>query len=308
MEGREDPLKRIERQEREREERRGTRGQIIAIAVLAALAVVLGILLIGNGSRHKTLVSELQIEKQELQSQIEALQCDYDSLSSDYEYINAQLDSSREEIAQLVERVKTVSATNRSKIRQYEKELGTLRTIMRSYIVQIDSLNNLNHKLTAEAASARREARETRERNTELEARVEDLSGQVAVGSVVKARGIKVAAYNNSDKVTDKSNRVARLLVNLSLVENSLAPKGDMTVYVRVTDPSGNLLRDGHGITFQLDSETLEATAARTVDYEGSEVDLGIYVNNIPSYGKGIYTVQVYTLQGRLGEAELLLR
>ena len=109
-------------------------------------------MLIFNGSRHKTLVSELQIEKQDLQSQIEALQSDYDSLSSDYEFINAQLDSSREEIAQLVERVKTVSATNRSKIRQYEKELGTLRSIMRSYIVQIDSLNHLNHKLTAEAA------------------------------------------------------------------------------------------------------------------------------------------------------------
>ena len=158
---REDPLSRIEREERERAERResGQQTQKIVIAILAALAVVLGILLLFNGSRHKSLVSELQIEKQDLQSQIEALQNDYDSLSSDYEFINAQLDSSREEIAQLVERVKTVSATNRSKIRQYEKELGTLRSIMRSYIVQIDSLNNLNHKLTAEAASARREAR-----------------------------------------------------------------------------------------------------------------------------------------------------
>ena len=307
---REDPLSRIEREERERAERResGQQTQKIVIVVLAALAVVLGILLLFNGSRHKSLVSELQIEKQDLQSQIEALQNDYDSLSSDYEFINAQLDSSREEIAQLVERVKTVSATNRSKIRQYEKELGTLRSIMRSYIVQIDSLNNLNHKLTAEAASARREARETRERNTELEAQVEDLSGQVAVGAIVRARGIKVTAYNSADKPTDKSNKVVRLLVNLSLVENSLAPKGDMTVYLRVTDPSGELLSDGRGITFPLNGETAAATAARTVDYEGAEVDLGIYVNNVSAYAKGLYSVQVYSVQGLLGSTELLLR
>lgn len=307
---REDPLSRIEREERERAERNasGLRAQKTAIIVLAVAAAVLGILLIFNGSRHRSLVSELQIEKQDLQSQIEALRNDYDSLSSDYEFINAQLDSSREEIAQLVERVKSVSATNRSKIRQYEKELGTLRSIMRSYIVQIDSLNHLNHKLTAEAASARKEARETRERNTELEAQVEDLSGQVAVGAIVRARGIKVTAYNNADKATDKSNKVARLLVNLSLVENSLAPKGDMTVYVRVTDPSGELLSDGRGISFPLGGETVPATAARTVDYEGAEVDLGIYVNNVPAYAKGLYNVQVYTAQGLLGSTELLLR
>lgn len=307
---REDPLSRIEREERERAERKanGLRAQKIAIGALSVVAVILGILLIFNGSRHASLVSELQIEKQDLQSQIEALRSDYDSLSSDYEYINAQLDSSREEIAQLVERVKTVSATNRSKIRQYEKELGTLRSIMRSYIVQIDSLNNLNHKLTAEAASARKEAQQTRERNTELEAQVEDLSGQVAVGAIVRARGIKVTAYTNADKPTDKSNKVTRLLVNLSLVENSLAPKGDMTVYVRVTDPSGELLSDGRGITFPLGGETAQATAARTIDYEGAEVDLGIYVNNVPAYTKGLYSVQVYTAQGLLGSTELLLR
>ncbi|MBO4447226.1 MAG: hypothetical protein J5764_03775 [Bacteroidales bacterium] len=307
---REDPLQRIEREERERAERRagGTKRQLVIIAVLAAAALILGALLLTNGLSHRQLVTELQIEKQDLQSQIEALRCDYDSLYSDYEFINSQLDSSREEIAQLVERVKSVSATNRSKIRQYEKELGTLRTIMRSYIVQIDSLNNLNHKLTAEAASARKEARETRERNTELEAQVEDLSGQVAVGSMVKARGIKAAAYNQADKVTDKSNRVVRLLVNLSLVENSLAQRGDMTVYLRVTDPAGNLLKDGNNIRFKFGEETVDATAARTVDYEGSEVDLGIYVNNIPEYVKGIYTVQVYSAQGLLGTTELMLR
>ena len=44
------------------------------------------------------------------------------------------------------------------------------------------------------------------------------------------------------------------------------------------------------------------------MDYQGAEVDLGIYVNNIPSFTKGIYTVECYTLQSRLGSAELLLR
>ena len=237
-----------------------------------------------------------------------ALQSDYEGLSSEYDIINAQLDSSREEIAQLVERVKKTEATNRAKIRQYEKELGTLRSIMKGYIVQIDSLNTLNHKLTQEAASARREAAESKRLNEELTQQVEDLAGRVSVGAVLKARGISLEAYNASDKLTDRSSKVVRLLVNLTLVENELAERGPVRVYVRVTDPNGELLLDGKSGNFDFEGQTLRASASREVDYQGAEVDLGIYVNNIPEFTKGIYTVECYTLQSRLGSAELLLR
>ena len=302
---REDPLERIERERRERGENSGLKRTMY---ILAAVAAVLLVALIVVWLREHSLVSELQIEKQDLTEQIVALQSDYESLSSDYDAINMQLDSSREEVAQLIERIKETDATNRTKMRQYEKELGTLRSIMRNYIVQIDSLNNLNEQLTIEAASARREAAVSKARNKELTAQVEDLSGQVAAGSVVKARGISLTAYTSADKVTDRSSRVARMLVNLSLIENELATRGPLRVYVRVTDPNGQLLLDGTGASFVIGGETMEATASREVDYEGAEVDMSIYVNNIPSYSKGVYTVAAYTEQTQLGSAEVFLR
>lgn len=302
---REDPLERIERERRERGENSGLKRTMY---ILAAVAAVLLVALIVVWLREHSLVSELQIEKQDLTEQIVALQSDYESLSSDYDAINMQLDSSREEVAQLIERIKETDATNRTKMRQYEKELGTLRSIMRNYIVQIDSLNNLNEQLTIEAASARREAAVSKARNKELTAQVEDLSGQVAAGSVVKARGISLTAYTSADKVTDRSSRVARMLVNLSLIENELATRGPLRVYVRVTDPNGQLLLDGTGASFVIGGETMEATASREVDYEGAEVDMSIYVNNIPSYSKGVYTVTAYTEQTQLGSAEVFLR
>ena len=128
-----------------------------AIVILAIVAAVLALVLAAILISKARLVHELQGEKDELTEQIVALQADYDSLSSDYESINSQLDSSREEVAQLIERIQKTDATNRRKIRQYQKELGTLRAIMKNYIIQIDSLNTLNHKLTADAAAARRD-------------------------------------------------------------------------------------------------------------------------------------------------------
>jgi hypothetical protein len=236
------------------------------------------------------------------------LQNDYASLSSDYDTINSQLDSSREEVSQLIERIKKTDAANRSKMRQYEKELGTLRSIMKSYIVQIDSLNTLNKKLTADAAAARREAAESRKREEALNKTVESLSGQVAAGSVLKARGIRIDAYNASDKVTDRSSRVVRLLTSLSLVENDLAPKGPVRVYIRVKGPDGILLTNSTQRTFEVNGEPMICSASREVDYQGKEVDLSIYLNDIPEFVKGIYTVEAYTEQSMLGSAELMLR
>ena len=306
MENREDPLKRLEREESEKKARGG--GMRTAATVLAVIAVALAAGLGYTYMQKTKLVNALESEKQDLTEQVMALQSDYEGLSSDYDSINAQLDSSREEVAQLVERIKKTEAVDRAKIRRYEKELGTLRSIMRSYIVQIDSLNTLNHRLTLEAADARRQAEETGRRNEELSAQVETLAGQVAAGSVIKGRGISLLAYNRSDRETDRSSRVVRLMVNLTLTANEIAPKGPVRVYVRVSDPEGYLLMDGTEAGFTFGGEPMVATASREVDYTGADVDMSIYVNNIASFVKGVYTAEVYTEQSLLGKAELLLR
>lgn len=275
---------------------------------LIAVAVVLAAALVYIWFERTSLVDELNLEKEDLTAQMIALQNDYATLSSDYDSINSQLDSSREEVSQLIERIRKTDATNRAKIRQYERELGTLRSIMRNYIVQIDSLNTLNQKLTADAAAARREAAEIRRQSEELSKTVEDLSVQVAVGAVIKGRGIRLDAYNASNKITDRSSRVVRLMTTLSLVENDLAPKGPVRVYIRVKGPDGILLTNGEQRTFNFNGEPMICSASREVDYQGTEVEMSIYLNDVSEYVKGIYTVDVYTEQALLGSAELMLR
>lgn len=297
----------MERRERERQlakEKKLKRTMWILVVVAVALVAVLGFV----WSQKASLISELEDEKRDLTEQMESLQNDYATLSSDYDSINSQLDTSRAEVADLLERIKKTNATNRAKMRQYEKELGTLRSIMRNYIVQIDSLNTLNHKLTAEAAAARREAAASKAESAQLSQQVENLTGQVAAGSVIKARGLHIAAYNSSDKVTDRSSRTVRLLTSLSLVENDLAPKGPVRVFIRVKDPDGIILTNSNRSSFTFNGETMVASASRRVDYEGSEVDLSIYLNDIPEYRKGVYTVEAYTEQSFLGKSELMLR
>ena len=302
----EDPLERIEREEREKKNRNtGLKTATVVLAAAAALlAAALGYLL----TQKNGLVKELEIEKADLTEQMVALQNDFANLSSDYENINSQLDTSREQVALLIDKLQKTEATNRAKIRQYEKELGTLRSIMKGYIVQIDSLNTLNKKLTADAAAARREAAESRQANENLTRQVESLSGQVAAGAVIKARGLHLTAYNGSDKATDRSSRVKYLVATLSLVENEIAERGPVRVYVRVKDPEGIVLLNSASTDFTVGGETLSASASREVDYEGQEVEMSIYVKDVGEFTKGIYTVEAYTDKALLGRSELMLR
>lgn len=301
----EDPLERIEREEREKKANKGPKTMMTILAVVAViLAGVLAYMLY----QRNTLVNQLEGEKEELAQQMVALQQDFSSLSSDYEAINHQLDTSREQVAMLIEKLSKTEATNRAKIRQYEKELGTLRTIMKGYIVQIDSLNTLNKKLTADAAAARREAEESRRWNQQLSQQVENLSSQVSAGKVLRARAISLAGYYSNDKVGERHSRVRYMVASLSLVENSLADRGPLRVYVRVKDPEGVLLMNNESVEFTVNGETLQATASREVDYEGQEVDMSIYINDTGEYMKGVYTLEVYTEQSLLGRAECLLR
>ena len=301
----EDPLERIEREERERKEKKGPRTVMTILAVVAALlAGVLAYMLY----QRNALVNQLEGEKEELAQQMVALQQDFSSLSSDYEAINHQLDTSREQVAVLIEKLSKTEATNRAKIRQYEKELGTLRTIMKGYIVQIDSLNTLNKKLTADAAAARREAEESRRVNEHLSQQVESLSSQVNAGKVLRARAISLTGYYSNDKPGDRHSRIRYMVAGLSLVENSLADRGPVRVFIRVKDPEGVLLMNNESMEFVVGDTVLQATASREVDYEGAEVDMSIYVNDTGEFMKGVYTLEVYTEQSLLGRAECMLR
>ena len=300
----EDPLERRAREEREKKQKT----PYIILVLLAVVAVGLGVALSIVTRNNSSLVRELEQEKQELSEQFLALQADFDSLNTDYESINHQLDTSREQVALLIERLQNTDATNRAKIRQYEKELGTLRSIMRGYIVQIDSLNTLNKQLASQAEDARREAAEARSANERLTSQVQDLTGQVSAGKVLKARGLNVKAYNGSNKESDRSSRVKYMVANLALVENALAEHGPVTVYVVLKDPDGNVLTNGSSTSFSAGGASLTATARRQVDYEGSEVEVSVYLKDLGDFVKGIYTVDAYTAGNQIGHAEIMLR
>lgn len=294
------------------EERTSDNGkQKVLLVILAVISVILGAALGYIWYLNTQNKEELEDRKKELAANMQDLldlQDAYSGLSVQYDTISMQLDSSRMEVELLMDKLQKERQISNATIRQYQKELGTLRTVMKGYIVQIDSLQKLNTKLTADAAAARKEAAASRKKTEELSKTVASLNDQVSAGAVIKAYGLKTEAYNKSDKVTDRSSRATYLLTTLTLGENDLAQRGPVTVYIRVKDPEGFLLVNGNQKAFEYNGEVMNCSASREVDYQGAAVDLGIYLNDIPEYTKGVYTVEAYTSKTLLGTTELMLR
>ena len=84
-------------------------------------------------------LKEKSDEKEKVQAELETLLADYNTLQTDNKQINAELEGEKEKIKQMLEEIKNIKSANYYQIAEYKKELNTLREIMRSYIVQIDS-------------------------------------------------------------------------------------------------------------------------------------------------------------------------
>ncbi|PKO98990.1 MAG: hypothetical protein CVU13_07635 [Bacteroidetes bacterium HGW-Bacteroidetes-8] len=275
---------------------------------MAVVAVILAAVLAWIWVDRSGIINELTVEKEQLTSAMYELRDDYQSLNTNNDSLNAELAREREKVEQLIERVQKTEATNRIKIRDYEKELGTLRSIMRSYIMQIDSLNTLNITLRKDVAMARDEVKQTLAKYDDLQTTADEYAKKVEIGSVLKGRGFVMTAINSSDKETDRSSRTAKLKTCLNLVENSIAVKGPRRIYIRVKGPDGILMTNSQQQVFTAAGEQMIYTAVREVDYQGSELEVCIFFASSHSYVKGVYNVDIYTEEGKLGSTDLLLR
>jgi type II secretory pathway pseudopilin PulG len=280
----------------------------VMIVLACVLALVAAIFIYVWIDRAK-MIDELTTDKVALEQNLEQLRNDYAQLETTNDTLNADLAEEREKVDVLIERLKTTEATNRSKMRQYEKELGSLRDIMRNYLKLIDSLNTQNQQLRAETVMAKTEARDASRKYETLVKRTDDLTAQVEKGSVVKVRDVKVTAITEKSKETSRSRNTAQLRTCFSFLENSIATKGVRNVYVRVKGADGILLAQADNTYFTAGGEQLIYSASREIDYQGEDLDVCVYYGNPNDrFTKGEYTVDIYSGGVLIGSGQLLLK
>ena len=102
-----------------------------------------------------------------------------------------------------------VQADNAYKIKMYQKELSTLRDVLKSYIVQVDSLNQRNLELSAEKTRLSRSLAQEREQRERLSVDKDKLTSTVQKALVLTVSDIAVLGLNNRSKETQQIGRAS---------------------------------------------------------------------------------------------------
>ena len=139
---------------------------VMIIAGLGIVLVVLFIFFMVERSANRKHIAEIHQEKELLEQELTDLSSNYDNLKTSNDTLNEKLSAEQEKIATLLDEMKKFRDNSYAEINRYKKEIGTLKTVLRSYVVQIDSLNQLNQKLTAENTQVKKQISWVRKETT----------------------------------------------------------------------------------------------------------------------------------------------
>jgi hypothetical protein len=249
----------------------------IILAVVAVLFIAITALYFIQNKQMNEIVTSLNVEKTILTEEYQSLIQNYDSLQSDNDTINVLLEREREKISQLIEEIKTVKATNTAKIREFQKELSSLRGVLKSYVVQIDSLNARNQELTRENVEHKRRYTQIETSFKELEVEKATLAEKVSIASRLDVTNMLAEAMNSNGKKTERSSRTAKIRVCFTVLRNVTSPIGMKTFYLRIERPDGQLLMHSKSDLFNHEGSEIVFSANRNIEYGGDEVDVCIF-------------------------------
>jgi len=275
-------------------------------------SIIVGLLLVGGmvylavslseqRQANKDMQELAELDKKEMENEYKQFADQYSEMKTQInnDSIIAQLTQEQLRTEQLLKELKNVKATDAREITRLKKELATCRAVIRSYVLEIDSLNRLNQNLTEENTRVKGQYAEATRQIEGLNADKQSLSQKVAIASQLDATGISLTAKNKRGKATDKLKKCKTLQVSFNIAKNVTASNGVKTIYVRITTPTGAVLTQGG--TFNYENRTLQYTMKKAIEYTGNETPVTVYWNVSEFLSGGNYNVSVFADGNMIG-------
>lgn len=278
----------------------------VAAAIIVALALLVAYLLVTNWNLEQDnmemqeLKELAELDKQEMENDYERLTLQYGEMMTQInnDSIIEQLTQEQLRTQQLLQELKNVKATDAREIARLKKELATVREVLRSYIRQVDSLNQVNQQLVAENDRVKDELEQSNRANEGLKQERRNLTEKVAIAAQLDATGINMVLLNKRQKTAKKVKDCKTIQVNFTIARNVTAENGNRTLYVRIQTPAGQTLTAG---TFPYENRDLEYSMKKVVEYTGEEVGVQTYWQVGEYLEAGQYRVSIFADGNMIG-------
>jgi hypothetical protein len=295
--------------------------------LIAALAVIVA-LVIGFFFILRSQRSELEEEKAVLVNQqrdimeeeLTKLAAEYDiqykklsagqgeqkfSLATDS--LISQILAERAKVEQLQKELKASKATSAKRIDQLSREVTTLRNVLRTYVVQIDSLQATNERLRAENTEVKENYNRVTSQAQQLSSEKAHLSDRVKLAAKLDATAISVTPIDKRGKHTKTLSKVVNLQIRFTISKNVTAEVGEKTFYCRITQPNDELLVKAGAGTFAFEGKQIPYSIRREIEYNGEETPLVMYWPVEESLQSGTYQLRIFADGNLIGSASFSL-
>ena len=278
-------------------------GLIVTSVILGVALIFLIYMYFEKKNKMIEMETALTQEKDSLANELRHMVVAFDTLKTNNDTLKAGMEKQKNKIVQIL----SINASNVRLIKSYKSEISTMREIMKSYIVQIDSLNTRNKMLTSENTEIKQQITQVRNTNTELSKVKEELSTKVEVASVIQAKNIAAVSLNKKRKETTRIGNLDKLRICFTLRENPLAKAGQKDVYMRVIRPDSLVVTSSPDNLFDYKGNKIIYSSTRQVDYMNQDIEVCIFMDNKGDFIIGNYSVELYLDNNIIGRTNFML-
>ncbi|MDY6257925.1 MAG: hypothetical protein SPL58_08170 [Bacteroidaceae bacterium] len=289
--------------------------RLIILGILVALIAIAAAVLGYHYFYTKPLLEEneelkelAELEKQEMESQYRDFDVQYEMLQSQLsnDSLIAQIENERRHTQQLLEELERTKATDAAEIKRLKAEIASLREVLKSYIVQVDSLNRLNQSLSEENTQIKAQVAEQSTQISTLSTERNQLKDKVNIAAQLDATGFWVTPKNKKSKDTQKVKDVKKLAFGFTIVKNVTAQNGQRIIYARILKPDNSVM--GQKGTFAYENTQLEYTEKKYIDYTGEEEKVTMYSDVTEFLEAGTYKLFVFCDKQMIGQTSFTLK
>lgn len=280
---------------------------------------IIGVLLLGgvaylflNLQKQRRANDDLEqlaaMDKKEMENEYTQFALQYDELKHSIrnDSLMQRLTEEENKTRNLLSELKQTKSNDAREISRLKKELATVRAVLRTYIIQVDSLNRLNENLTRENQHVKQQYSEATTQISTLTTEKQSLSDKVAIASQLDATGISLSPQNKKGKTAKKTKDITRFVANFTLAKNVTAQTGERKLYVRITKPNNEVI--GQRGTVSYESTTITYSAMKAVEYTGEEKAVTVYVPTDEFLGPGTYSVYIFCNGSMIGSSSISMR
>ena len=280
------------------EKRNPNKGIVVLLVIIVlVLGAAVGIMLSKLNDQKKEAVKMqeiqeiLEVQKSALEDDLSDLQGQFGALKTNNDSLKTLASQQQEKITKLL----AIQADNVYKIKMYQKELGTLREVLRGLIIQVDSLQQSNVALRSEKTALAKNLEAERAQRTRLEGDKEKLTTTVQKAQILSVSDIATTGLTNRSKENDRVRNIEKLKTCFTVRENQVATAGERTFFLVIIKPDKKVLTNKTNYTFPTqEGGEIIYTDKRTIEYENKDIEMCIFTDNDGRLVPGNYEAKLY--------------